>query len=96
MTEIIISGFRHGRVQFQGAISEAGQGIVHHLEVFHCQAPPHVKIQYYDGPCSSKSVRPKGLESCRKVLGAWAMGAKVFNPLPHGDANRHTIFKRKN
>jgi len=20
----------------------------------------------------------------------------LFNPLPHGDANRHTIFKRKN
>ena len=64
-------------VQFEGAISEAGQGIVHHLEVFHCEAPPHVEIPHYDGPCSSKSVRPRGLESCRKVLGAWAMGAKV-------------------
>ena len=68
---------RAGRVQFEGAISEGGRGVVHHLEVFHCEAPPHVDIPYYDAPCSSKSSRPRGLESCRKVLGAWAMGAKV-------------------
>ena len=66
--------------QFEGAISSGGRGVVHHLEVFHCEAPPHVHIPYYNAPCSSKSQRPRGLESCRKVIGAWAMGAKVRVP----------------
>ena len=51
---------------------------MHHLEVFHCQVEAHVILPPYDAPCSSKSERPLGLESCTKVLGAWAMGAKVF------------------
>jgi dopamine beta-monooxygenase len=71
---------KHHMIQFQGAISEAGQGVVHHLEVFHCQVPADVDIPYYDAPCSSNSERPRGLESCSRVIGAWAMGA---NPLSY-------------
>lgn len=72
---------KHHIIQFEGAISEGGKGIVHHLEVFHCQVPVGIDLPYYDGPCSSKSERPKGLESCTKVIGAWAMGARpLFYP----------------
>ena len=65
-------------LKFEGAISEQGKGIVHHLEVFHCQIPSEVTINHYDAPCSSKSERPPGLQTCTKVLGAWAMGAQVY------------------
>lgn len=63
-------------LQFEGVISKSRQGIVHHLEVFHCTVPDDVIIPEYDAPCV-KTGRPKGLESCMKVLGAWAMGTKV-------------------
>ncbi len=48
------------------------------MEVFHCQAPADEKIPDYSGPCKVMGAeRPKGLESCRNVIGAWAMGANV-------------------
>lgn len=47
------------------------------MEVFHCEIPPDQDIPMYDDVCSSKSIRPDGLEPCRKVIGAWAMGAQV-------------------
>nr|AIE46151.1 dopamine beta-hydroxylase [Platynereis dumerilii] len=69
---------KHHIIQFEGAISPQSKGIVHHMEVFHCLAPEGTKIRDYDAPCHSMAERPKGLESCRKVIGAWAMGASAL------------------
>ena len=64
--------------QFEGAITPESEGIVHHMEVFHCEVPPGKELRQYDAPCRVYGAeRPKGLEECRKVIGAWAMGAKV-------------------
>ena len=77
--------------QFEGAISEASQGIVHHLEVFHCEVPVGQKVRPYNAPCKSMAERPAGLESCRKVIGAWAMGASVSRrPAFHESWHQHT------
>lgn len=91
---------KHHIIQFEGAISKAGMGIVHHLEVFHCQGPEEIEIPNYDGPCSSKSERPKGLESCKKVIGAWAMGAQPLSypeeagsPIGGRDFNRYVMLE---
>ena len=62
------------------AISAAGEGIVHHLEVFHCVEPPSENMTNYDAACGSMDDRPEGLEQCRQVIGAWAMGATVRCP----------------
>ena len=37
----------------------------------------------------------RSIEVRRVVFRASVLGRMCFNPLPHGDANRHTIFKRK-
>jgi len=52
-----------------------------HLNVFGSRAQP--------GPAE---VAYSALQD--RLAGLRGMGA--LNPLPHGDANRHTIFKRKN
>ncbi|ESO05950.1 hypothetical protein HELRODRAFT_64253, partial [Helobdella robusta] len=66
---------KHHIIKYEGAISKETQGIVHHLEVFNCQIPEGRDVIRYNAPCKSMAERPKGLESCTKVLGAWAMGA---------------------
>lgn len=64
--------------QWEGALSHDGHGIIHHIEVFHCQLPADQVPVQFDQKAPSMSERPKGLESCRNVLGAWAMGAPVI------------------
>lgn len=62
--------------QYEDILSTQSVGIVHHMELFHCDVPPGQEIPYYNAPCNSE-MKPLGLEQCRKVLAAWAMGAKV-------------------
>ena len=51
---------------------------MHHLEVFHCEVPSGEEIENYNAPCGVMADRPKGLGACRKVIGAWAVGAEVY------------------
>ncbi|KAH3798089.1 hypothetical protein DPMN_151679 [Dreissena polymorpha] len=46
------------------------------MEVFHCEVPSNQIVPFYSGPGQSEG-KPKELEACRKVIGAWAMGATV-------------------
>jgi dopamine beta-monooxygenase len=46
------------------------------MEVFHCEAGKNVIIPAYNGPGMSEG-KPPGLSVCRRVIGAWAMGATV-------------------
>ena len=47
------------------------------MEVFHCDVPADKELPDFDGPNESKAEAPEGLEACRHVIGAWAMGAQV-------------------
>ncbi|ELU08648.1 hypothetical protein CAPTEDRAFT_141249 [Capitella teleta] len=69
---------KHHIIKYEGTISEAAVGVVHHMEVFHCEVPADVEIRDFDEPCSTMETRPEGLESCRRVIGAWAMGAQAI------------------
>lgn len=50
--------------------------LVHHIEVFHCEVNPGERVAAYNGPCHAETL-PEHLQSCKQVIGAWAMGAKV-------------------
>ena len=62
---------------------------------------------HYDAYVTSDSDAPETIVASRYALKVHSFVqhihaasadnvASSFNPLPHGDANRHTIFKRKN
>lgn len=63
--------------QFESVIEENSRGVVHHMEVFHCEAGADNQIPLYRGPCFSEK-RPYKTQVCKKVLAAWAMGADPF------------------
>ncbi|CAF3583690.1 unnamed protein product [Rotaria socialis] len=67
----------HHIIRFDGVISPQSQGIVHHMELFHCDVDPEIQIPAYNGRCTSEQ-KPMGLISCRRVIGAWAYGAANF------------------
>nr|CAH0102169.1 unnamed protein product [Daphnia galeata] len=68
---------KHHVIQFEAAIEEGREPIVHHMEVFHCEAPPDETIPEYRGPCTDPS-RPDSTRVCKRVLAAWAYGAGPF------------------
>nr|CAG4650823.1 EOG090X0318 [Simocephalus serrulatus] len=68
---------KHHILQFESAIEEGRESIVHHMEVFHCEAPVDENIPEYRGPCTDPS-RPNATHVCKRVLAAWAYGAGPF------------------
>nr|CAA94391.2 tyramine-beta-hydroxylase [Drosophila melanogaster] len=68
---------RHHIVQFEPLIRTPG--IVHHMEVFHCEAGEHEEIPLYNGDCEQLPPRAK---ICSKVMVLWAMGAGTFTYPP--------------
>ncbi|GBL79541.1 Dopamine beta-hydroxylase [Araneus ventricosus] len=64
-------------IQYSSAIQEGNEGLVHHMEVFHCEVEADKKLPPWNGPCTSPA-KPKILEACKRVLAAWAMGALPF------------------
>ncbi|XP_065218029.1 dopamine beta-hydroxylase-like [Planococcus citri] len=67
----------HHVIQFEAVIQSGNEGLVHHMELFHCEAAYDKDISSYNGPCTHAD-RPKDTEICKKVLAAWAMGATPF------------------
>ena len=63
-------------LQYEGVIQEGNGNLVHHVEVFHCEVSADHPIIFYNGPGEAEGM-PSELEFCRKVIGAWAMGASV-------------------
>lgn len=63
-------------IQTEPIISEENRGIIHHMEVFHCQMEG--EMPDYSGPCTGDAAPFQQLETCRNVIGAWAMGATTF------------------
>jgi dopamine beta-monooxygenase len=59
-------------------IQPGNEALVHHMEVFHCEAPHTQMMPEYHGPCFSVE-RPEVTKVCKRVLAAWAMGALPFS-----------------
>nr|CAG4647751.1 EOG090X0318 [Moina brachiata] len=68
---------KHHILQFEAAINKGSESIVHHMEVFHCEAPPDTVIPEYRGECADPN-RPEATRVCKRVLAAWAYGAEPF------------------
>lgn len=64
-------------MQFESVIEDNSRGIVHHMEVFHCESGAENQMPLYRGPCFSEK-RPYKTQVCKKVMAAWAMGAAPF------------------
>lgn len=47
------------------------------MEVFHCIADAKEEIPMYVGSCFAPN-RPPTTQVCKRVIAAWAMGAKAF------------------
>ena len=57
-------------------VTPGNEDVVHHMEVFHCVVPEGVDVPDYNGECEDED-QPSELEPCKRVIGAWAMGATV-------------------
>ncbi|XP_026762021.2 tyramine beta-hydroxylase [Galleria mellonella] len=67
----------HHIIQFQSTITRGNEGLVHHMELFYCDADPSLDIPVYEGNCFASN-RPEITKTCSKVKAAWAMGAPPF------------------
>ncbi|KAL0838663.1 hypothetical protein ABMA28_016736 [Loxostege sticticalis] len=90
---------QHHIVQFQSAITKGNEGLVHHMELFYCDAGPDTDIPLYEGNCFAKD-RPEITKTCSKVKSAWAMGAPPFIypkeaglPLGGPNANKYVMLE---
>ncbi|CAH0546080.1 unnamed protein product [Brassicogethes aeneus] len=68
---------KHHIYQYESNIEESSQGLVHHMEVFHCETDAKRDIPLYSGNCFGED-RPPETQVCKRVLAAWAMGAPPF------------------
>ncbi|CAH1132464.1 unnamed protein product [Ceutorhynchus assimilis] len=68
---------KHHIYQYEANIQASSQGLVHHMELFHCESNAKEEIPLYNGDCFDNK-RPKKTEVCKRVLAAWAMGAQPF------------------
>jgi hypothetical protein len=64
--------------KYEAVIQPGNEALVHHIEVFHCEAPSTHMMPDYQGPCFSHE-RPEVTKVCKRVLAAWAMGALPFS-----------------
>ncbi|PVD22126.1 hypothetical protein C0Q70_17930 [Pomacea canaliculata] len=70
---------KHHVIKYEAVIDKGHEGLVHHMELFHCEVPPGTQIPEFNGPGPGKGEeKPSRLSSCQQVLGAWAMGAKAM------------------
>ncbi len=67
----------HHIIRFDGIVSPQSEGVVHHMELFHCNVDVNKEIPEFNGVCTSEQ-KPMGLTPCRRVIGAWALGATKF------------------
>ena len=68
---------KHHVLQFEAAIESGHESLVHHMELFHCEAPVNEIMPEYRGSCTAED-RPEVTRVCKRVLAAWAYGAGPF------------------
>lgn len=95
---------KHHITRYEAIIEEGNEHLVHHMELFHCENNEHdLSLEplatNWSGSCSSDS-RPKQTESCKRVILAWAMGAKpllypkeVGQPIGGKDYNSYLMLE---
>ncbi|KAF6211921.1 hypothetical protein GE061_012438 [Apolygus lucorum] len=66
---------KHHVIQAESDLTKGNEGLVHHMEFFHCKVPLSTPIPEYSGLCDKK---PESVLPCAKVIAAWAMGAPPF------------------
>lgn len=83
----------HHITKYAPLITLGNKHVVHHMELFHCvNLSPPEKAQLnslysesggagWSGECDSRD-RPPASQACRRVIMAWAMGAKAFEYPP--------------
>lgn len=80
---MVLQGAKHHIVQFEPIINSTlhgkPRGFVHHMEVFHCEAPADLEIPLFEGNCDAT---PPEAEVCKRVISLWAMGASAFTYPP--------------
>ncbi|KAJ0176492.1 hypothetical protein K1T71_007671 [Dendrolimus kikuchii] len=98
LPEFIIKKIHH-IIQFESTITQGNEGLVHHMEVFYCDAGAATDIPLYEGNCFAND-RPEITKTCSKVKSAWAMGAPPFTypkeaglPLGGPDANKYLMLE---
>uniref|UniRef100_A0A1I7S9J0 Peptidylglycine monooxygenase n=1 Tax=Bursaphelenchus xylophilus TaxID=6326 RepID=A0A1I7S9J0_BURXY len=66
---------KHHAVRFTALITPGNEDIVHHMEIYNCYkyVPKGTK---FNGNCMEK---PRVLQSCSKVVAAWAFGADTLD-----------------
>lgn len=67
---------KHHVIQYEAVIQKGNEALVHHMELFHCEVEAGTIVPNYSGPCDKES-KPSLLDSCKRVIAAWAMGATV-------------------
>ncbi|XP_074594272.1 dopamine beta-hydroxylase-like [Brevipalpus obovatus] len=72
---------KHHIIRYEANIQPENVGLVHHMELFHCEIDASQDLPDWNGPCFDPK-KPPILEACKKVLSAWAMGAGPFS-YPH-------------
>ncbi|KAL4716724.1 hypothetical protein ACJJTC_004843 [Scirpophaga incertulas] len=89
----------HHIIQFEASITKGNEGLVHHMELFYCDAHSDIEIPLYNGNCFAED-RPELTKQCAKVKSAWAMGAPPFVypaeaglPLGGPDANKYMMLE---
>lgn len=84
---------KHHVVEFEPLITNTD--VVHHMEVFHCEADADTDIPLYNGNCDQL---PAAAKVCSRVISLWAMGASAFTypkeaGLPLGGANFNPFIR---
>lgn len=67
----------HHLVQFQPI--HTYPGLLHHMEVFHCDVAPDTEIPMYAGLCDNA---PPSVMQCMRVIALWALGSVGFSYPP--------------
>ena len=70
---------KHHVLSYSPSISPGSEDLVHHMEVFHCVGQQDVPL--WSGSCGDPAA-PPALNTCKKVLAAWAIGAATFSYPP--------------
>ncbi|XP_072015163.1 dopamine beta-hydroxylase-like [Amphiura filiformis] len=68
---------KHHIIRYEAVVSPGNEDLVHHMEVYNCNVQDGQHLPNYSGSCRAKD-KPSSLESCKHVIGAWAMGAEPF------------------
>nr|BAG86630.1 tyramine beta-hydroxylase [Dugesia japonica] len=78
---------KHHIIKYEAILKS--RGLVHHMELFHCEVPPDDSMKYYNAPCNAES-KPMGLTMCRKPF---TYPEEVGNPIGGEKFSNYAILE---